>query len=265
MYAMGMEWNISPVLFKLGAVEIRYYSLMFILGFIAMGYYMKRVFQEDGLAPKIVDSLTNYMILGMLIGARLGHCLFYDPGYYLKHPLEILMVWEGGLASHGGYLGVVIAMALFSRKQQKKKIKISFRWLADNLAGPVVFVGALIRIGNLFNSEILGRPTDLPWAVVFKRVDNIPRHPAQVYESMGYFLLSLLFMYLARKKTPPLRQGATVSIAMILAFGFRFLVEFVKDNQSTLSETLPINMGQILSLLFMAGGVILLKKYQRKS
>ena len=255
-----MEWNAEPILFQLGPIAIRYYSLMFIIGFISMSYYVKKVFQADGHDPKLVDSLTNHIIVGMIVGARLAHCFFYDPGYYLSNPHKILMVWEGGLASHGGYLGVIIAVSLFI----KKNPKINFLWLMDNIAGPCLFVGGLIRIGNFMNSEIIGKASDLPWAIIFKKVDLVPRHPAQLYEAIGYFSVAFLYMYLSRK-AKGLKNGAVLAIAMILSFLFRFFVEFAKDNQSTISDSLPINMGQILSLCFMMGGVYLYLKVQKPS
>lgn len=252
-----MTWNPSPILFEIGPIAIRYYSLMFIIGFVSMGFYVKRIFVNAQKDPKLVDSLTNYLIVGMLVGSRLAHCFFYDPGYYLSHPLEILMVWKGGLASHGGYLGIILAMSLFSKKHKK----ISMLWLFDVVAGPAVFVGGLIRLGNFFNSEIIGRATDLPWAITFSSIDNIPRHPAQLYESIGYFSLSLFYMLLYKKKS--LHSGGVISIAIITAFLFRFFVEFVKDNQSTLSTNLPINMGQILSLVFVIVGIVLFFKTKK--
>lgn len=253
-----MEWNADPVLISLGPIAIRYYSLMFIIGFITMGYYTKKVFKADGYKPELVDSLTNHIIVGMLIGSRLAHCFFYDPGYYLNHPLEILMIWKGGLASHGGYLGVVIAVSLFL----KKSPKMSALWLFDNIVGPCVLVGGLIRIGNFMNSEIIGKASDAPWAIIFKKIDLVPRHPSQLYEAIGYFTLALICMYLARK-VKSLHRGAVVSIGVIAIFVFRFLIEFTKDNQSSLSESLPINMGQILSLVFVLAGIVLYIKTKK--
>jgi phosphatidylglycerol---prolipoprotein diacylglyceryl transferase len=249
-----MIWNVDPVLLRIGFFELRYYSLMFILGFFLMTAYVKTIFKKNGRDPELVSTLTSYIIVGMLIGARLGHCLFYEPEYYLAHPLEILKVWEGGLASHGGYLGVMISVYAFI----KKNPTIKFLWLTDVLAGPCLFVGGLIRIGNFFNSEIFGGPTNLPWAVVFERVDMIPRHPAQLYESLGYFSVAAFLIFMERSKNGKWPQGSFLALSFILSFTFRFFIEFIKDEQSELVLTDAINMGQWLSLAFVVGGLILL-------
>lgn len=249
-----MIWNADPVLLRVGFFELRYYSLMFILGFFLMTAYVKTIFKKYGKDPELVSTLTSYIIVGMLIGARLGHCLFYEPDYYLSHPLEILKVWEGGLASHGGYLGVIVSVFFFLKKYPVVK----FLWLLDVLVGPCLFVGGLIRIGNFFNSEIFGGPTDAPWAVVFQRIDMVPRHPAQLYEAIGYFSIAAILIMLERKKNGIWPQGSNLAIGFILSFTFRFLIEFIKDEQSEVVITDAINMGQWLSLVFVIAGVILL-------
>lgn len=248
-----MSWNVEPEIIKIGPFAIRYYSLMFVVGFFSMGKYVSILFKDDGKNPEDVSALTTYIIVGMLIGARLAHCLFYDPSYYFQHPLETLYVWEGGLASHGGYTGVIVAVFLFLKKHPKHH----FFKLMDMVAGPCLFVGGLIRIGNFMNSEIYGRPTTLPWGVVFERVDAIPRHPAQLYEAFGYFVIAGLLSYLYHKKANTWRSGTILSIAIVLSFFFRFLIEFTKDEQSSLFSNPTINMGQWLSVLFMAMGIVL--------
>lgn len=255
-----MKWNIDPELVSLGPLAIRYYSLMFVIGFLASEKYVKGLFKRFGKNPELASTLTVYIIAGTFIGARLGHCLFYDPAYYLSNPLKILAVWEGGLASHGGYAGVIAAVVLFLRKHAE----LDFFWLMDCISAPALFTGGLIRIGNFFNSEIVGRPTDLPWAVVFQRVDPLPRHPAQLYESAGYFAISFILAYMFRHKENKLTNGTVLATAIILSFTFRFFVEFVKDNQSTVSRGLPINMGQILSVLFVSFGVLLLLRIRAR-
>lgn len=255
-----MKWNIDPELIRVGPLAIRYYSLMFVIGFITMEKYVKGLFSRSGKDPNLVSTLTVYIIAGTFIGARLAHCFFYEPGYYLSNPLAILKVWEGGLASHGGYAGVIIAVVLFLRKHKN----IDFLWLMDCIAGPCLFVGSLIRIGNFFNSEIVGKVTDVPWAIVFERVDPLPRHPAQLYESIGYFTIALILAYMFRAKEGKLRNGTVLATAIILSFTFRFFVEFFKDNQSTLSSGLAINMGQILSIAFAAFGVALLLRIRSR-
>lgn len=255
-----IKWNVSPEIVQFGGFALRYYSLMFVLGFILMGEYVKKLFSKYGKDPELVSSLTTHIIVGMLVGSRLAHCLFYDPDYYLMHPLDILKVWEGGLASHGGYLGVIIAVWIFFKKQKD----LQFLWIMDLIAGPCLFVGGLIRVGNLFNSEIVGEPTTVPWAVIFERVDNLPRHPAQVYEAIGYFSIAFILCMMEKKKFSSWPKGSILAAAIILSFMFRFFIEFLKAEQSSVTESFPINMGQVLSLAFVAGGVFLWVRIRKK-
>ncbi len=254
-----MKWNIDPEIVRIGPVAIRYYSLMFVIGFMTMDYYVKKLFVKHGKDPALVSSLTNYIVIGMIVGARLAHCFFYDPGYYLSHPFDILKVWQGGLASHGGYVGVMVAVSLYLRKHKD----MTFLWITDLIAGPCLFVGGLIRLGNFFNSEIVGRPSDVPWAIVFEKIDYYPRHPAQLYESLGYFSIAFFLNFLATKKYDSLKRGAVLYIAMIISFTFRFLIEFTKDNQSSISEGLVLNMGQFLSLAFIIFASLMLFRLRK--
>lgn len=249
-----MTWNADPVLLQLGPFELRYYSLMFVIGFILMGQYVGKLFKNHGKDPELVSNLTTYIIVGMLIGARLAHCLFYEPDYYLSNPIDILKVWEGGLASHGGYAGVLIAVYLFLKRHPD----LNFFWILDLIVGPCLFVGGLIRIGNFFNSEIVGIPSDIPWAIVFERVDNIPRHPAQLYEAIGYFTIAAILMWVAKHKFEAWPRGTNLALAIILSFTFRFFIEFFKDEQSQLIMSRSINMGQWLSVAFVALGFVYL-------
>ncbi|MFL5785109.1 MAG: prolipoprotein diacylglyceryl transferase [Bacteriovoracaceae bacterium] len=248
-----MVWNVDPEIVSIGPFSLRYYSLMFIIGFLLMGEYVKKLFQKYGKDPELVGSLTTYIIVGMLTGSRLVHCFFYEPQYYFEHLYEVPMIWKGGLASHGGYLGVIIAVWLFMKKHPHLK----FFWIMDLIAGPCLFVGGLIRIGNLFNSEIVGKTTDVPWAVIFQRVDPFPRHPAQVYEAIGYFTIAGILCLLERKKFTEWKRGSILAVAIILSFTFRFFIEFVKDEQATISLTPSLNMGQLLSIAFVIGGIVL--------
>ncbi len=256
-----MKWNADPEIFRIGPIALRYYSLMFVIGFVTMDLYVKSLFRKHGKNPHLVSALTNYIVIGMIIGARLAHCFFYDPGYYFSHPLSILKVWEGGLASHGGYVGVMVAVFLFLKKYKE----LSFAWVMDLIVGPCLFLGFLIRIGNFFNSEIVGRPTDMPWGIIFEKVDYYPRHPAQLYESFGYLCIALFLNYLATKKFDKLPRGSVLAAAFIVSFTFRFFIEFFKDNQSTVSAGFPINMGQILSLVCVLAGFVMLKMSYHKS
>jgi prolipoprotein diacylglyceryl transferase len=249
-----MTWNADPVLLTIGPFELRWYSLMFVLGFVLMGQYVQGIFRRHGKNPELVSALTTYIIIGMLLGSRLAHCFFYEPDYYLSRPLEIIKVWEGGLASHGGYAGVIIACWLFLRKHRE----LNFWWLLDMIAGPCLFVGGLIRIGNFFNSEIYGIPTDLPWAVRFVRVDDFLRHPAQLYEAVGYFTIAFILAWVAKHRAGKWPWGSNLALAIILSFTFRFFIEFTKDEQSHLVLTPTINMGQWLSVGFVLFGIFLL-------
>ena len=177
-----IDWSVGPDIIDIGIIKIRWYGLLFALSFVLGYQIMLKVFKYEGHTQKQLDSLTIFMILGTVIGARLGHCLFYEPGYYLSNPLEILKVWNGGLASHGAALGIIFSLFLFSKKHKT----ISFPWILDRIVIVVALSGFFIRTGNFFNSEIIGVPTDLPWAVIFHRIDELPRHPSQVYEAFAY-------------------------------------------------------------------------------
>lgn len=259
VYDEAMKWNADPEIFRIGFFALRYYSLMFVLGFVLMGYYVENLFKRYKKDPLLVSSLTTHIIIGMLLGSRLVHCFFYDPDYYLSNPIDIFKVWEGGLASHGGYLGVLIAVGLFMKKNKD----LTFYWIMDLIVGPCLFVGGLIRIGNFFNSEIVGYPTNLPWGIIFERVDQLPRHPAQLYEAIGYFSISFILATMVNKKFLDWKRGTILCAAIIISFTFRFFIEFVKDEQSTLTTTWPINMGQVLSIVFVVFGFLLLRKIQK--
>ncbi len=252
---MLIHWNASPEIISLGPVTLRWYGLMFLLGF-TLGYQgLKQacLWENKGgknLSEKL-DSLLIYLVVGTTLGARLGHCLFYDPGYYLSHPLAILKIWEGGLASHGGGIGVIIAIWLFVRKNPE----FSMWWLFDRIAIFTVMTGGFIRIGNLMNSEIIGKPTDGSWGFIFQRVDQIPRHPTQIYESFSYFVIFALTYLLYRSmkaNTPPKLLFGLVFAGIFIC---RFIIEFFKEAQESFEEDMILNMGQLLSIPFVIIGV----------
>jgi prolipoprotein diacylglyceryl transferase len=193
-----------------------------------------------------------FVFVGVFLGARLGHILFYDPGFYLSHPFEMLRMWGGGLSSHGGAVGLLIAVAVYLRKHPD----LTFIRLGDHIAAGVAFMAASIRAGNFFNSEILGKPSDLPWAVIFSRFDNIPRHPATVYELLSYLVLSAVLLF-ASGKPWGARYGLRTGLLIVWVFSFRVLIEFVKEGQSSIDPHLPLNVGQLLSLPFLAFGLFL--------
>ncbi len=249
-----MHWNVDPEIFRIGFVAIRWYSLLFMLSFVAGIYLFNYFFKLEKKPLADIDHLLMYMLFSTVIGARLGHCLFYDPVYYLSNPIKILMVWEGGLASHGAAIGIPIGAWLYSRKREGQP----FLWLIDRVVIGVAISGAFIRLGNFFNSEIIGAPSNLPWAITFDRVDNIPRHPSQLYESLAYLTIFIILFLLYKKKQGKTRNGSLLGLFLILVFGFRFFVEFLKENQSAFEQSMSLNMGQILSIPAVLIGVALL-------
>lgn len=248
-----MVWNADPIIVTMGPLTIRWYGLLFIVGFLTGYEIMKRIFRRDGYPVTILDSGLVHLMLGTIIGARLGHCFFYEPEYFLSHPLEIFAVWKGGLASHGGFIGVFIASWIFARKNG-----IPLIYLLDKVGIISLLAGGFIRLGNFMNSEIIGRPTDVPWAVVFQRVDSVPRHPTQLYESLAYFAISLSAWAMDNRSKGKLPPGFL--FGYILTFGFlaRFIIEFFKENQEAFEQSMALNMGQLLSLLPVAIGLVLL-------
>lgn len=249
-----MIWDVDPEIFRLGPLAVRYYSLAFIIGFfLGEKYVAKVLWKKYEIPEKDVSALLFYMLAGTFIGARLGHVFFYQPHYYFANPLEIIQVWKGGLASHGGYAGVLAAIFLYIKKYKN----ISFLGMMDAVAAPCLFTGSLIRLGNLMNSEIIGHQTDVPWAFVFKRVDLIPRHPSQIYESIGYFSVSVILYLLYKKYSDTWKQGRVLGFAMWLSFAFRMWVETFKENQVLFENDMILNMGQILSIPFIIVGLIM--------
>jgi prolipoprotein diacylglyceryl transferase len=244
----------APDIVHFGPLRLRWYGLFFALGFLSGYQIMARFYRREGRPLENLSSLSLYLILGTIIGARLGHVLLYQPDYYLTHPWEILMIWEGGLASHGGFAGVMIAIYLYLKKYRD----MSFLQLADRLAIPSLLAATFIRIGNLFNSEILGTPSNMPWAIVFAQVDDIPRHPAMLYEAAAYFL-AFCALYVAYSKTTVIQSpGRILGMTLVICFLARFMIEFVKENQVPFEKQMPLNMGQLLSIPFIAAGLYLI-------
>ena len=253
-----IQWNVHPELFQLGFLTIRWYGLLFALAFI-LGF---RVFEKILMAEKIpmehLDRIFVTMVISTIVGARVGHCLFYEPEIYLNDPIRILKVWEGGLASHGAAVGIFSALAFYC-----KKYKMNWLWLVDRLCLTVALAGGFIRLGNLFNSEILGKPTQLPWSFVFTSVDRVPRHPTQLYESITYFSSFGLLYWLYWKKKKGEARGYLFGLFLILIFGSRFVWEFLKENQVAFESSLPLNLGQLLSIpLILAGAILMYRSGQ---
>lgn len=247
-------WDVDPSLFKIGPLEIRYYGLLFATGLALSYYIVTNIFKKEGIPVKQLDKLATYTILGAILGARLGHVLFYDLAYYLENPAEILFIWHGGLASHGGALGILIALLIYTKGNIKEYLK-NLDWVAI----PTALTGSLIRLGNLFNSEIYGVETDLPWGFVFKRnFETTAKHPTQIYESVAYILIFIFLYFFYNKNRTKLKEGYILGLFLVLVFGFRFFIEFIKNNQKAFEESLALNMGQILSIPMVVIGLFLI-------
>lgn len=246
-------WNADPILVQLGPIAVHWYGVLFAAGFLIGYQIMQRIYRQEGKPTEQLDQLLTYIFIGTVVGARLAHTLIYEPEYYLAHPIEILKIWEGGLASHGGGLGVILAIWIFVRQHPEN----SFLALADRLAIPTALTGCFIRLGNFMNSEIVGNPTDGSWGVVFERVDMIPRHPVQLYEAAAYMAIFILLFMLFR--TPKKHQtGFIFGLFLALVFIARFIIEFYKTPQAAYEAGNLITVGQWLSVPFVITGILLL-------
>ncbi len=268
-------WDASPEMFTIPGINwpVRWYGLLFAFAFLGSQYVMGKVFKAEMRPAKYLDILTIYIVAGTIIGARLGHCLFYSPDYYLLHPLDILKIWEGGLASHGGTIGIIVAIWLYCRKTGESRL-----WLLDRMTIVAPLACVFIRMGNLMNSEIIGLPTQMPWGFKFvsgeedasmfqiQGIDAVPaRHPAQLYEAIFCLFLVGLFFYLWKYKRQVLAPGFTFGLFCVLLFTQRFLIEFVKEVQVDWENKVVLNQGQSLSIPFIALGIFFMfVSYQRK-
>ena len=255
-----VNWNVSPEIFSIGPLSIRWYSVLFVSGFVLGWFIFKWFFQREGLTVKLLDPLLYTLLIGTIVGARLGHCLFYQPEYYLgswNGFLEIFMPWKGGLASHGGTIALILAMIWFARHYGRKH-GFDFLWIVDHLAIAVCFAATFIRLGNLFNSEIYGDVTSLPWGFVFEqRGEMLPKHPTQLYEALSYLILGLVLLLLYKFNLKRMFRGTFVGLFFIGCFGMRFLIEFIKEPQVGFEEHMALNMGQLLSIPFVLLGIAL--------
>ena len=284
MYLNYINWNPSPEIFTIPGIDwpVRWYGLMWALAFIASHFIMNRIFRTEKRSDKALDTLTLYIIFGTVLGARLGHCLFYGPWFdeelsngaviegYLSHPLNMLKVYEGGLASHGGALGILIGMIMYCRKEKE-----SWVWLFDRLVVVVPLAAMFIRIGNLINSEIVGKITNVPWAFVFENNDDDkynfqkfgipvpPRHPAQLYEAVFCFFLFFLMYWLWKNKRDKVGPGFMFGVMCVLLFIERFFDEFLKENQVEFESSMSLNMGQWLSIPFILAGVFMMLRARK--
>lgn len=256
-----INWAVDPILVELGPVQIRWYGLLFAASFFIGLRLMGNMLKHDGAPEKWLDKLFVYVIVGTVAGARLGHVIFYDLSYYLQHPAEIIMIWKGGLASHGAAIGIIISAYLFSKKISKKSIL----WILDRVVITVAIAAVCIRTGNLMNSEIVGNSTELPWAFIFERLDRIPRHPSQIYEALTYLIIFLTLNFLYWKKEAGKKNGLLFGVFLSTVFTARFIIEFTKANQVDFESNLPINMGQILSIPAVAFGIYFIYNALKKS
>ena len=258
----------NPEIFSLGPLSIRWYGILFISGFILGWYIFKWFFQRESIPVTLLDPLLYTLLIGTIVGARLGHCLFYQPDYYLgswQGFWEIFMPWKGGLASHGGTIALFIAMWWFA-KNYGRKHDFDFLWILDHLAIAVCFAATFIRLGNLCNSEIYGDVTTLPWGFIFDlRGETLPKHPTQLYEALSYLLLGIALILAYKFKADKLYRGFFIGTFFIGCFGMRFLIEFIKEPQVGFEENMVLHMGQLLSIPFVLIGIgMLIYAFVRK-
>ncbi|MGL4516015.1 MAG: prolipoprotein diacylglyceryl transferase [Shewanella sp.] len=254
-----LVWELNPVMVSFMGLTVHWYGVLFAIAITAGFQVMKRIYIKEQLDVESLDNLLIYCVIGIIVGARLAHCVFYDPGYYFSHPLKILAIWEGGLASHGGGLGAILALYYYQRK-----VKLPFLFLLDRLAIATAIFGFFVRIANFANSEILGEPTTLPWGVIFARVDMLPRHPAQLYEALAYLTIFIGLYALYQLTQIKQRYGALFGVFLVSVFSARIGIESLKVSQAAYTETF-LSAGQWLSLPFLAVGIMLLILAYRKA
>ena len=261
MHLLVIPWDVNPEIFRIGSFAVRWYGLLFASSFLFGYIILQKIFKNENLSETVLDRLTVYVAIGVIVGARLGHCLFYEPGYYLSHPVEILKIWHGGLASHGAAIGIITAIWLFVRKEKK-----DFTWAIDRVAIVVALSGFFIRMGNLMNSEIYGVETTVPWGFVFLRNgETAPKHPTQIYEALVYLLIFGILLWFYWREKGEYIQGTLISLACILIFVARFFIEFLKEDQVAFESSMKLNMGQLLSIPFIIlGGIWLYYSLKKK-
>ncbi|MCL1049399.1 prolipoprotein diacylglyceryl transferase [Shewanella abyssi] len=254
-------WNVDPVAISFMGLKVHWYGILFALA-IASGFQvMKHIYVKEKLAVESLDNLLMYCVVGIIVGARLAHCLFYDPAYYFSHPLKIFAIWEGGLASHGGGVGAILALYYYQRQ-----VKLPFLFLLDRLAIATAIFGFFVRMANFVNSEILGLPTNKAWGIVFERVDMLPRHPAQLYEAIAYLSTFILLWVVYKKTEMKQKHGAIFGLFLVLIFSARFAIEMVKVKQAVYADAWTFSAGQLLSIPFLLVGIVLLVlPYVRKA
>jgi len=283
-----INWNPDTIAFELGPLAIRWYSLCWAAGLVGVYLLMHHIYRQQRIPEEKFDPMFIYCFFGILIGARLGHCLFYEPEYYLNHLTEMFLpiketsrpeLWTSwlkwlptgndgthwsmtgyeGLASHGGTLGLMIALVLYSRK-----VKLNLLHVLDNVGIVTPLCACFIRLGNLMNSEIIGRPTDLPWAFIFEKVDMLPRHPGQLYEAICYACFLFVGWFFYKKYPEKVGTGFFFGLCLFLIFTARILIEYTKENQVDFENGMLFNMGQLLSVPFVLIGIYCMVRGAKK-
>lgn len=248
-----VSWNVNPEIIDLGFIAPRWYGLLFASAFFFGYLIMQRFFQKEGIDIKVLDKLTTYMLVSTVVGARLGHVFFYDWAYYKNHLIEILYVWQGGLASHGAAIAILIGLYFFAKSEKRH-----YFWAIDRVVIVTALGGFLIRMGNLMNSEIYGYETDLPWGFIFVRAgETVPKHPTQIYEALSYLAIFGYLLWYYYRKNAKTANGYLLGMFLILVFGMRFIIEFIKEDQVAFESGMTLNMGQWLSIPAVLGGLYL--------
>ncbi|HTH57243.1 MAG TPA: prolipoprotein diacylglyceryl transferase [Cyclobacteriaceae bacterium] len=261
MHINFIHWNIDPEIVNINGFSLRYYGILFASGIMLCLLILRRIFKNENITAGKLDTLTIYGVIGIIVGARLGHCLFYDAAYFFDHPLEMFLPIqriEGeykftgylGLASHGGAVGLILALIVYSWQTRESILNT-----VDLIGVVAPLGGCFIRVGNLMNSEVIGFPTQVPWAFVFEREDHLPRHPTPLYEAIAYLLIFILTFYLYKRYRPKLKNGFFFGLSISLIFIARFFIEFVKERQVAFEEQMQFDMGQLLSLPFILLGI----------
>jgi len=258
-----IHWNINPEIFNLFGISVRYYGALFVTGLIICYYMLQWIYKREDIPVERLEKFFIYGFVGILAGARLGHCLFYEPGYYFRHPLEMILPIQSlpdggykftgyqGLASHGGTIGLIIAIIWYCIKNKESLIRMF------DMVAIVAPIGAcFIRLANLMNSEIIGIPTTVPWAFIFEKDDNLPRHPAQLYEAIAYVLIFVVVFYIYKKRKDIIQKGILFGLTITLIFSARFVIEFLKEKQVKFEEQMKLDMGQLLSIPLILLGIV---------
>jgi prolipoprotein diacylglyceryl transferase len=270
MIAHYIDWNPSPEIFKIGFFAVRYYSLMFVIAFMLGLHLMKKIFINDRIPLEKLDSMFIYVVISTLLGARLGHFLFYDPAFLFEKPLEVLLPFKfspkfeftgfAGLASHGATIGIIIAMYIYS----KKILKEPLLYILDRITIPVAAGAIFVRLGNLMNSEIIGKPTNSDFGFVFRKLgEDFPRHPAQLYEAIGYLVTFVVLWFVYWKTDKKQKLGYLLGLFFVMLWTVRFIVEFFKEEQVSGRDTWLLNTGQLLSIPFIIAGLYLMFRKQK--